>query len=123
MTFGLAGGPLTEVETVGVDAARRIPRVARVSAGLVSTALEPTVRAITGIVQAIMADIPPNLAEEVVRGKIRLSGGGALLPGLAFRIETAADIAAVVVDDPLRCVIRGAAQVLEAGLATGKPTT
>jgi len=116
MTLGLAGGPLTEAETVGVDAARRIPRVARVSAGLVSTAVEPTVRAITGIVQEIMADIPPNLAEEIVRSKIRLSGGGALLPGLAFRIETAADIAAVVVDDPLRCVIRGAAQILEAGL-------
>jgi rod shape-determining protein MreB and related proteins len=123
MTFGLAGGPLTEAETVGVDAARRIPRVARVSAGLVSTAVEPTVRAITGIVQEIMADIPPNLAEEIVRSKIRLSGGGALLPGFAFRIETAADIAAVVVDDPLRCVIRGAAQILEAGLARGKLAT
>jgi rod shape-determining protein MreB len=123
MTLGLAAAPLTEAETVGVDAARRIPRVARVSAGLVSAALEPTVRAITGIVQDIMADIPPNLAEDVVRGKIRLSGGGALLPGLAFRIETAADIAAVVVDDPLRCVIRGAAQILEAGLGTGKLAT
>jgi len=117
MTLGLAAGPLTEAETVGVDAAKRIPRVARVSAELVSTAVEPTVRAITGSVQEIMADIPPNLAEDVVRSKIRLSGGGALLPGLAFRIETAADIAAVVVDDPLRCVIRGAAQILEAGLA------
>jgi rod shape-determining protein MreB and related proteins len=117
MTLGLASGPLTEAETVGVDAARRIPRVARVSVGLVSTAIEPIVWAITGIVQEIMADIPPNLAEDVVRSKIRLSGGGALLPGLAFRIETAADIAAVVVEDPLRCVIRGAAQILEAGLA------
>lgn len=117
MTLGLAGGPLTEAETVGVDAARRIPRVARISAELVSTAIEPTVRAITGIVGEILADVPPNLAEDVVRGKIRLSGGGALLPGLAFRIETAADIAAVVVDDPLRCVIRGAAQLLENGMA------
>jgi actin-like ATPase involved in cell morphogenesis len=38
------------------------------------------------------------------------------VPGLAFRIET--DIAAMVVDDPLRCVIRGAAQVLESGMAS-----
>jgi rod shape-determining protein MreB len=117
-TLGLAAGPLTEAETVGVDGARRIPRVARVSAGLVSTAIEPAVHAITGIVQEILADIPPNLAEEIVRSKIRLSGGGALLPGLAFRIETAADIAAVVVDDPLRCVIRGAAAILEGGLGS-----
>jgi rod shape-determining protein MreB and related proteins len=118
MTLGLAAGPLTEAETVGVDAARRKPRVARISAALVSTAIEPTARAITGTVQEILADVPPNLAEEVVRSKIRLSGGGALVPGLAFRIETAADIAAMVVDDPLHCVIRGAAQILESGMVS-----
>jgi rod shape-determining protein MreB and related proteins len=95
-----------------------------VSAALVSTAIEPTVRAITGIVQEILADVPPNLAEDVAHSKIRLSGGGALLPGVAFRIETTADIAAMVVDDPLRCVIRGAAQILESGMASqGQLTT
>jgi actin-like ATPase involved in cell morphogenesis len=56
-----------------------------------------------------------KLAEDVVRGKIRLAGGGALLPGLASKIETVADIPAVVVDDPMRCVIRGAAEILEHG--------
>jgi rod shape-determining protein MreB len=50
---------------------------------------------------------------DVVRGKVRLAGGGALLPGLASRIETAAGIGAVLVDDPMRCVIRGAAEILE----------
>ena len=45
--------------------------------------------------------------------KIRLAGGGALLPGLASRIETAAGIGTVMVDDPMRCVIRGAAEILE----------
>jgi rod shape-determining protein MreB len=49
----------------------------------------------------------------VVRGKIRLAGGGALLPGMASRIETAAGIGTVVVEDPLRCVLRGAAEILE----------
>ena len=38
-----------------------------------------------------------------------------LLPGLASKIEAVADIPAFVVDDPLRCVIRGAAEVLEHG--------
>ena len=37
-----------------------------------------------------------------------------LLPGLAGRIETAAGIGAVLVEDPLRCVVRGAAAMLEA---------
>ena len=63
----------------------------------------------------MLTDIPPNLAEDVVRGKIRLAGGGAMLPGLASRIETATGISALVVDDPLRCVVRGAAEILEQG--------
>jgi rod shape-determining protein MreB len=117
MTLGLADGAATESETVGVDAARRVPRSQTVSAKLVAAAIEPTVSAITSSVEELLSDIPPNLAEEVVRGKIRLAGGGALLPGLAFRIECAADIAVMVVDDPLRCVIRGAARILEQGAA------
>jgi rod shape-determining protein MreB and related proteins len=100
---------------VGVDVSRRTPRVERVSAALVATAVEPTVRGIVGSVTELLADIPPNLAEDVFRGKIRLAGGGAMLPGLAYRIEAEADIATMVVDDPLRCVIRGAAQILEHG--------
>jgi len=115
MTLGLGDGSVTEAETVGVDVARRVPRVQHISAKLVAAAIEPTVAAITSEVELLLSDIPPNLAEEVVRGKIRLAGGGALLPGMAFRIETAADIVATVVDDPLRCVIRGAARILELG--------
>ena len=115
MTLGLSGDSIDGAETVGVDAARRTPRVEHVSAGLVADAIEPSVRQIVSAVEELLADIPPNLAEEVVRGKIRLAGGGALLPGLVDRIEVAADIAAVVADDPLRCVIRGAAQILENG--------
>ena len=42
-----------------------------------------------------------------------------LLPGLVARIESSADIGAVGVDDPLRCVIRGAAEILERGDSLG----
>src|SRR5260370_21607853 len=115
MPVGLGAGAPADVEPVGVDAARRTPRIARVPAALVASALEPSVRTIINSVQELLADIPPNLAEDVFRGKIRLAGGGALLPGLAFRIEATADIPAVVVDDPLRCVIPGAAHILEHG--------
>jgi rod shape-determining protein MreB len=115
MTLGLADDLYAEAETVGVDAGRRVPRVERVSARLVAAAIEPTAAAITSAVSEMLSNIPPNLAEEVFRGKIRLAGGGALLPGLAYRIEAAADIPVMVVDDPLRCVIRGAAQILEHG--------
>jgi rod shape-determining protein MreB len=113
MTLGLTGGPDGWAETVGIDAARRTPRVERVSGELVASALEPVIAAIARAVQEVLSDIPSGLAEDVVRGKIRLAGGGALLPGLASRIEAIAEIGAVVAEDPLRCVIRGAAAMLE----------
>jgi rod shape-determining protein MreB and related proteins len=114
-TLGLAEDGTGWMEAVGVDAARRTPRVEHVPGRLVARALEHIVTSIVDCVQEMLSDIPPNLAEDVVRGKIRLAGGGALLPGLANRIEAATDIPALVVDDPLRCVVRGAAEILEHG--------
>jgi rod shape-determining protein MreB and related proteins len=114
-TLGLTQGTTESLETVGIDAARRTPRVEQVPAWLVAEALEHSAAAIVESVQEMLSDIPPNLAEDVVRGKIRIAGGGALLPGLASRIEVAAGIPALVVDDPLRCVVRGAAEILEHG--------
>jgi rod shape-determining protein MreB and related proteins len=115
MAFGLADATAEPVEAVGVDAGQRTPRVERVPGYLVTDALAQSVTAIVTAVREMLSDIPPNLAADVVRGKIRLVGGGALLPGLAARVESAAGIPAVVVGDPLRCVARGAAEVLEPG--------
>jgi rod shape-determining protein MreB and related proteins len=113
MTLGVTGGAEGWAEAVGLDAAQRTPRTEYVPGGLVATALEPIVATIAASVHEMLSDIPAGLAEDVVRGKIRLAGGGALLPGLAGRIETAAGIGAVLVEDPLRCVVRGAAEMLE----------
>jgi len=115
MELGLTGGTLGWAEAVGIDAAHRTPRVERVPGKLVATALEHAVSVIIRGVEEILSDIPPGIAEDVVRGKVRLAGGGGLLPGLASRIEQAADIPVVVAEDPLRCVIRGAAELLERG--------
>ncbi|MGP7995934.1 MAG: rod shape-determining protein [Streptosporangiaceae bacterium] len=114
-TLGVAEDGTGWMEAVGVDAARRTPRVEHVPGRLVARALEHIITAIVDCVQEMLSDIPPNLAEDVVRGKIRLAGGGALLPGLANRIEAATEIPVLVVDDPLRCVVRGAAEILEHG--------
>ena len=121
MTLGLTGGPDGSAEVVGIDAARRTPRVEQVPGDLVAAALEPVVAAIGRAVQEVLSDIPSGLAEDVVRGKVRLAGGGALLPGLADRIEAIAEIGAVLAEDPLRCVVRGAAAMLDMNGAPGIP--
>jgi rod shape-determining protein MreB and related proteins len=112
--LGLTGGPDGWAEAVGLDAARRTPRIEKVPGDLVAAALGPVVSAIGRTVQEVLSDIPAGLAEDVVRGKVRLTGGGALLPGLASRIEAIAELGAIVAEDPLRCVVRGAALMLDA---------
>ena len=112
-TLGVTGGAQGSAEVVGLDVAQRSPRSEDVPGKLVAAALEPIVVAIAGSVREMLSEIPAGLAEDVVRGKVRLAGGGALLPGLAHRIETAAGIGTVLVEDPLRCVLRGAAEILE----------
>lgn len=112
MTLGLGENSAGFMEVVGVDVARRTPRVVYVPTSVIADALKQPIAAIADAVEEMLSDIPPNLAEDVVRGKIRLAGGGALLPGLAAKIEAAAGIPVSVVDDPLRCVVRGAAEIL-----------
>src|ERR1700758_2287652 len=113
--LGLSGGPNGWAEAVGLDAARRTPRIEKVPGDLVAPALEPIVSAIGGTVQTVLCDIPAGLAEDVVRSQVRLSGGGALLPGLADRLAEVAGIGVTIAEDPLRCVVRGAAAMLAAG--------
>ncbi len=117
--LGLTGGQDGWAEAVGLDAARRTPRLEKVPGELVAGALEPVVSAIGRTVQDVLSDIPAGLAEDVMRGKVRLTGGGALLPGLADRIGVIAEISAVVAEDPLRCVVRGAALMVETGHPAG----
>ncbi len=119
--LGLTGGSSGWAEAVGLDAARRTPRVEKVTADLVADALEPVVSAIGGTVQGVLSDIPAGLAEDVVRGQVRVSGGGALLPGLADRLAEVAGIGVTVAEDPLRCVVRGAAAMLGGGQGAGIP--
>ena len=61
-----------------------------------------------GMIAAVGPGLRAPSGAVVVPGR-----GGALLPGLAGRIETAAGIGTVLVEDPLRCVVRGAAEILE----------
>jgi rod shape-determining protein MreB len=121
MDLGLTCGPPEWAEVVGVDAARGVPRAERIPGELITAALDSSVTAIIDAISEMLLDLPPDLAEDVVRGKICLAGGGALLLGLAGRIETAAGIPTVVVDDPLRCVVRGAGEILEAGSGAATP--
>lgn len=60
----------------------------------------------TGILH-VLEQTPPELYSDIVEGGIYLSGGGALLRGLAKRLSDKVNIQFHVAEDPLRAVARG----------------
>lgn len=113
--LGLTGGETGSAEVTGFDVIQRTLRTERVPGDLVAAALEHTVTTIVDSALQLMSQLPPDLASDVVAQKMRIAGGGALLLGLASRVQSSTGIDSVVADDPLRCVIRGAAEILAHG--------
>jgi actin-like ATPase involved in cell morphogenesis len=108
----LAVNPATgDVVGVGKEAAR-----------LYGRALERSVSAILGGLGDLLAEVPPDLAEDVLGRGMYLAGGGALLHGLAQRISDRTSCKVTVVQDPLRCVLRGLAALLDQGGQRNHPT-
>ncbi|MGH9920066.1 MAG: rod shape-determining protein, partial [Nitrososphaerales archaeon] len=116
--LGLTGGEHASAVVAGLDVASGSLREIEVEAAFVSAALERAVAAIVGSVVDLLSEIPPGLAKEVIGRGVQMAGGGALLPGLAARIEKESGVGTVVVDDPLRAVVRGASRVLEEGFGS-----
>ena len=56
---------------------------------------------------------PPELAADIMEQGIVLTGGGALLAGLAQRLEMETNMPIIVADDPLNCVAIGSGMCLE----------
>ena len=73
----------------------------------IATCLDKSIARIeTGILH-VLEQTPPELYSDIVEGGIYLSGGGALLRGLAKRLSDKVNILFHVAEDPLRAVARG----------------
>ncbi|HUJ65323.1 MAG TPA: RodZ domain-containing protein [Acidimicrobiales bacterium] len=113
IAIGLAGtdDPVT-ISGIGAGRSGTLRR-AEVTPKLIAGALEPSVKAIVSTLAGLLEGIPPDLAEDILDGGIRLAGGGALLLGLPEEISEHAGCRSEVVPDPLRCAIRGLGRALE----------
>ena len=64
-------------------------------------------------VKKVLEKTPPELAADIMDRGIILTGGGAMLYGLAELIRKETDIPTSVADDPLSCVAIGTGKALE----------
>ncbi|WP_329165864.1 rod shape-determining protein [Streptomyces sp. NBC_01267] len=89
------------------------PTAVTLSATEVRAALNSPVEAIVSTVRAMLEECPPELAADVMKHGIVLTGGGSLLPALDLRLASATGIAVTVADAPLDCVALGTGQCVE----------
>ena len=64
-------------------------------------------------VKTTLDETPPELVADLMQNGIALTGGGALLQGLAERLSDETRMRVYVADSPLSCVARGAEKILE----------
>ena len=70
-------------------------------------AIEETIYSIIDAVKDVLEQTPPELVGDIYDNGIILTGGGALLGGLAKLMFRKLGVRAIVADDPISCVARG----------------
>ena len=73
----------------------------------IALCLDKSISAIESAILHVLEKTPPELYSDIVENGIYLSGGGALLRGLAKRLTEKVNIQFHIAEDPLRAVARG----------------
>ncbi|MBQ7946480.1 MAG: rod shape-determining protein [Bacteroidales bacterium] len=113
------GSALTELQNPpedfivhGPNQMTALPMEVPVSYVEISHCLEKSVSKVETAVLNALEDTPPELYADIVRNGIYLTGGGALLRGLAERLTDKIKIPFIVPEDPLHAVARGTSVAL-----------
>ena len=79
----------------------------------IAEALSDPIEQMAEFVQRSIEDLPPEVSTDILTRGIYMTGGGALLDGLAEELERRIGVRCIVANDPLLCVIKGSAMVLD----------
>lgn len=91
----------------GRDLMTGIPKQIKINYSEVAEAINKSVAKIEEAVLRALENTPPELASDIYKTGLYLTGGGALLRGLDKRISAKTALPVHVADDPLRAVVRG----------------
>jgi rod shape-determining protein MreB len=97
----------------GRDLIAGIPKGIEISSVEIREALAEPVAAVVDALKVSLEKTPPELAADIRDRGIILTGGSSLLKGLDRRLREETSLPINIADDPLTCVVRGTAKVLE----------
>ncbi len=91
----------------GRDLMTGIPRQIFTTHFEIAEALDKSISKIEDGVLKALEMTPPELASDIFKRGLYLTGGGALLRGIDKRLSAKTKLPVTIVDDPLRAVVRG----------------
>ncbi len=97
----------------GRDLIAGVPKAIEISSVEIRQALAEPVAAVVDAMKASLEKTPPELAADIRDRGIIMTGGGSLLKGMDRRLREETGLPINIADDPLTCVVRGTARVLE----------
>lgn len=100
-------------EIRGRDLVTGLPRTVVVTTSEIREALSEPMAAVTDAVRSTLDRTPPELAADIMEHSIMLAGGGALLRGMARRLNSETGMPLTISPQALHAVVVGAGQVLE----------
>ncbi|QOR73090.1 rod shape-determining protein [Cruoricaptor ignavus] len=98
---------IDEIPVQGRDLITGKPKEIMVNYKEIARALDKSIIRIEDSVMETLSLTPPELAADIYKTGIYLAGGGALLRGLADRLNRKTGLPVFVSEDPLRAVVRG----------------
>jgi len=97
----------------GRDLITGLPKAITIHSHDVREALKEPTNKIIHALSDMLENAPPELISDILQNGICLAGGGSLIRGLPELIAHRTNMPVYVADDPLTCVVRGCARVLE----------
>ncbi len=97
----------------GRDLMTGIPKQIKVSYSEIAHAIDKSISKIEDAILKALETTPPELASDIYRTGLYLTGGGALLRGLDKRIAQKTKLPVHIAEDPLRAVVRGTGLALK----------
>ncbi len=103
------------VEIKGRNLLDGLPKNITISSEEVREAMADTVAVIVDSIRTTLEKTPPELSADIIESGITLTGGSALLRGLAQLIEQETNMPVNIAENPIDCVVIGTAKRLEPG--------
>ncbi len=101
------------LEVKGRDSISGLPKTVIVNSTEISHCIQGPLSQIVSAIRGVLEQTPPELSSDIIDKGLVLSGGSSQLRNLDSFISQATAVPAHVADEPLLCVVRGAAFAMD----------